>query len=79
MDDMIMVDVYYSCTTCKIVKRKTWVRERAADEQLQGWMNTIGRVVMQDHLRTSPKCRSETVDLTLPVTPNSYMGRAIRH
>lgn len=69
------VQAGYICRACG-ADRMIDVRERAAEEGVENFLYHVARMAGEDHGRVSPGCRSELVDLKLPMSSNGigYAG-----
>lgn len=67
-----MIGIVYSCDGCGLKDAVVELPYRESEEDVVTWLQTkVGAAVGQDHARRSPKCRSETCDLRIPMPPGT--------
>ena len=81
-DDVLTVEVLYSCDECGLKKIAVPVPARMGDEpNVVVWMETICvPLLAQDHRRRSPECHPPTLkEIMIPVTGADRVGGIQKH
>ncbi len=66
---MITLQGGYTCRLCGR-DRVIEIRERAADEDIETFLDHVVRMCGEDHRRFAPSCRADRVDVKIPVSSN---------
>lgn len=70
-----MVTVMFDCKKCGLKQQKVQVPARETEDVVK-WVEKVRQLCGDEHLRLSPTCNSEKVDLYLPVPPEAeFIGQ----
>lgn len=76
------ITVLYSCPACGLVDAPVTLPERAPDEDVLQWMETVVEATSRDHRRRSPDCHPQqlrNLKIPLPAGTNQRIGTTTRH
>jgi len=67
-----MIGILYSCARCGLDKQQVDLPYRESEMDVVEWMQTkVITAVADDHAKRSPRCRSETCDIRIPMPPGT--------
>jgi len=76
---MRYITVEYQCLFCNHQWHEIPMRERADKEDVCDWMDDVARAAGLDHVKVSPLCPSQVLNLRIPMADaQGSVGRMVR-
>lgn len=74
-----MIEAFYSCVVCGLVKRPIFLHERESEKDVIEWMEEVKDLVCQDHRLTSSRCQATHItDLLIPIEGAGWLGGPVK-
>lgn len=74
-----MITCKYSCPECGLVDREVQVPARTTEDVVVWVQQKVGRAILIDHCKVSPRCRAQVIkNLMIPTPPEAeFLGQQI--